>query len=84
MKYTVGSTLTAKCINNKGYEVEFDVGDSYKAHVSQFGMLAVIGWDNESYIYPSELFEVRDADGNLLKRNKDGTWTAVPAQQQEK
>ena len=81
MKKTVGFTLTAKCINNKGYEVEFDVGSTYKARISQFGMLSVIGCDNDSYIYPSELFEVRDTDGNLLKRNKDGTWETVTAQQ---
>lgn len=78
-KKAIAFTLTAKCINNKEYEMEFVVGDSYKARIVQFGALSVIGRDNESYIYPSNLFEVRDADGNLLKRNEDGTWTTVPA-----
>lgn len=77
-KRRIDFTLTAKCINNKGYEMEFVVGDSYKARIVQFGALSVIGRDNESYIYPAELFEVRrNSDGNLLKWNGDGTWTTV-------
>ena len=77
-KRRIDFTLTAKCINNKGYEMEFVVGDSYKARIVQFGSLSVIGRDNESYIYPAELFEVRrNSDGNLLKWNGDGTWMTV-------
>ena len=54
------------------------VGDSYKARISQFGALSVIGCDKESYLYPSKLFEIRGAEGHLLKHSKDGTkriWT---------
>lgn len=80
-KQAIGFTLAAKCINNKDFEFEFVVGEVYKARIVQFGALSVIGRDKESYIYPSNLFEVRDAGGNLLKRNADGTWTTVPAQQ---
>ena len=83
MRQRNGFTLTAKFINNKGYEMEFVVGDSYQACIGQMGALGVIGRDDESYIYPPELFEVRNSDGNLLKWNGDGTWTTVPAQQQE-
>ncbi len=76
-KRRIGFTLTAKCINNKGYEMEFVVGDSYQACIGQMNVLGVIGRDNEAYVYPSKLFEVRDVAGNLLKRNEDGTWTTV-------
>ncbi len=64
--------------------MEFVVGGSYQACIGQLNALIVIGRDDEAYVYPSNLFETRDADGNILKQNKDGTWTAVPAQQQEK
>lgn len=56
-KLSIGSTLTVKCINNKGYELEFDVGETYEAHIVQYGALGVIGKDNEPYIYPPKLFE---------------------------
>ncbi len=59
-KRRIGFTLTAKCINNKGYEMEFVVGDSYQACIGQMNVLGVIGRDNEAYVYPSKLFEVRD------------------------
>lgn len=76
-KRVIGFTLTAKCIHNEGYGMEFVIGDCYKARIGQFGALSVIGRDKESYIYPPELFEVRDSDGNLLKWNGDGTWTTI-------
>jgi hypothetical protein len=73
-KQAIGFTLTAKCISNENYKADFVVGDSYRARIAQFGALSVIGLDNESYIYPAEMFEVRDADGNLLTQDADGTW----------
>lgn len=76
-KQVIGFTLTAKCISNEGYEMEFVVGDSYRARIVQFGALSVIGRDNESYIYPAKLFEVRNEAGEVLKRNADRTWTTV-------
>ena len=83
MKQRNGFTLTAKCINNEGYEMEFVVGDSYQACIAQMGALGVIGRDNEAYIYPAKLFDVRNEAGEVLKRNADRTWTTVPRADRE-
>lgn len=49
-----------KCIKNDGYAGSLIVGHIYEASRGQLGVLGVIDEEGESYIYPSEYFEIVD------------------------